>query len=235
MIIQPGRRNGFWGLDPYTKLYLPFNGADGAAATEDLSRSAHAVTFNGNAALDTAQKVFGASSLLLDSNSSVSVEDHDDWNFGTGNFTVDCWLMWSALPGNTLSQYIGSHYESANYYYDFFLSNSSGTYYLMMALKNGTVKGSYSLTVTPSLNTWYHVAFVRNGATGLIFFNGDSTGTIETVAFGANDVGNISGAFHVGNAAGLIAGHNGWIDEFMVSKGIARKTANFTPQPIAYR
>jgi hypothetical protein len=73
------------GIDAYTKLLLHLNGTDGSKS--------HPITFNGNAHLDTSQSKFGergASGLFggvgTDFLSSV---DHADWNFGTGNFTID--------------------------------------------------------------------------------------------------------------------------------------------------
>jgi hypothetical protein len=54
----------------------------------------------------------------------------------------------------------------------------------------------------------------------------------ETGAFGANDVGNVASVLYVGNIpTNTLFGH---IDEFRISKGIARWTADFTPPLTAY-
>ncbi len=55
-----------------TKLLLNFNGTDGATTTTDASPSAHTVSFEGNAQLDTAAKQFGTASLLLDGTTRYS-------------------------------------------------------------------------------------------------------------------------------------------------------------------
>ncbi|SVD27381.1 uncharacterized protein METZ01_LOCUS380235, partial [marine metagenome] len=51
---------------PQTKLLLPFDGANAATTTSDLSNRNATVTFNGNASISTAQSKFGGSSLYLD-------------------------------------------------------------------------------------------------------------------------------------------------------------------------
>ena len=51
---------------PQTKLLLPFDGANAATTTSDLSNRNGTVSFNGNASLSTAQSKFGGSSMYFD-------------------------------------------------------------------------------------------------------------------------------------------------------------------------
>ena len=68
-------------------LLLHCNGADESTAFIDTSNSAHTITANGNAQVDTSEKKFGSGSLLLDgSNDSLSALDNIDWSF----LAVDC-------------------------------------------------------------------------------------------------------------------------------------------------
>ena len=65
-----------------TKLLLNFDGTDGATTTTDASPSAHTVSFEGNAQLDTAAKQFGTASLLLDgTNDAVNIAADNDFEF----------------------------------------------------------------------------------------------------------------------------------------------------------
>jgi len=227
-----GRRNGFMGNDSYTKLLLHFNGTDGATSTSDASRSGHSVTFESNAQLDTAYKQLGSSSLLLDgTDDRIKIADSDDFAFGTENFTVDFWLLMHTV-------------EDASFYGQFTSStNTVDLYYstskLIMSFKvGGVTKASYWTTdsVSISQDTWYHIAFVRNGTTGLIFVNGVSKTLTESVAFGTNDVGNIAADLYIGAYGSTpTLPLDGQIDEFRISKGIARWTANFTPPAYEYR
>jgi hypothetical protein len=84
--------------------------------------------------------------------------------------------------------------------------------------------------------TWYHIAFERVATTCKIFIDGVSQTLTELNAIGTSDVGDLSGNLVIGRNANAGWGQyvNGWIDEFRVSKGIARWTANFTPPTAEY-
>ena len=79
------------------------------------------------------------------------------------------------------------------------------------------------------INTWYHIAVVRQGGSEWIFINGvPQTLTYDTdpgssVSWSAST----SSVFKVG---ANYYGNNvaGWIDELRVSKGVARWTADFS-------
>ena len=78
-------------VDKYTKLLLHCNGADESAVFTD--EAGKTVTRNGGAQIDTAQyKFHGASGLFDGTGDYLSLADSDDWDFGTGNFTVETWL-----------------------------------------------------------------------------------------------------------------------------------------------
>ncbi|HPC33867.1 MAG TPA: hypothetical protein PL061_13005, partial [Syntrophales bacterium] len=67
------------GIDSYTKSCLHFQN--------------RVWTFYGNAQIDTAQKPFGTGSLLLDgSGDYIGTVDSPDFDFGTGDFTIDFWV-----------------------------------------------------------------------------------------------------------------------------------------------
>jgi len=64
----------------------------------------------------------------------------------------------------------------------------------------------------------------------MMFIDGTQIGTTQT---DTSTIGNFTGVFSVGSGyAGIV--HNGWMDEFRLSKGIARWTANFNPPTEAY-
>ena len=198
-------------------------------ATGETAR--HTVTANGTAQLDTAQKVFGVSSLLLDGNSDyLSVPDSDDWYFADDDFTVDGRFRWADLTG---AQVICGQYVDATHYW-FIQKDASNK--LEIEFSDGTVKGSYITTSAISgiaIDTWYQMEFIRYGASALIFVDGQLQTLTETTAFSTNDVGNLAASLIIGqqNSGSYF---NGWIDEFRISKGIARHTAEFTPASLPY-
>jgi hypothetical protein len=73
------------------------NGLDGDTSSTDESQAAHALTFVGNAQIDTAQSKFGGSSLLLDgSGDRVTTPNSVGWQLGSTSsspWTIECWGM----------------------------------------------------------------------------------------------------------------------------------------------
>lgn len=86
------------GNDGYTKLLLHCNGPDGSTNFVDDSASHHTVTAIDNAQLDTSEKKFGTASGLFSENYDfLSISDSVDWDFGTGDFTIDFWVRFSDI------------------------------------------------------------------------------------------------------------------------------------------
>ena len=217
--------------DSYTKLLLHFDGAD--ALTVYTAETGQNVTFSGTAQLDSAQQKFGTTSLLLDGNSDyITLPDSDDWHFGAGDFTIDFWVKFNDISTNQV--FLGQFQDSNNRWYCFKSANNK---LYMYFVSGGSDKGYYYTSNTwegISVNTWYHLAFERNGATAKIFINGVSQPLTESVAFGTNNVGVINSTLRIGTLDITENWVNAWIDEFRISKGIARWTSNFTPSSSAY-
>ena len=228
------KRNGYTqrGLgawDSYTKLMLHCNGTDGSTTfTDEIGKT---VTANGTAQIDTAQKKFGTASGLLDGDSDyLSLVDSDDWNFGTGDFTIDCWVRFNSLNG---AQVIVSQWDDANNRWALYKNTGNG--FTFLVTDGGVaVFDVDSSGTTLATNTWYHIALRRSGATLEIYVDGvkqTTTGTTTT-----SSMPDLTSVLIIGNsgAVGYDWYFNGWIDELRISKGIARWTANFTPSTSAY-
>lgn len=212
--------------DEYTKLLMHMDGIDGS--TSFIDEIGHAVTPVGDA------QIGKGGSLLLDGDSDyLTFLDSDDWDFGTGDFTIDMWLRFGAINAD---QAICAQFEGGTDYWIFYIDANNKLY--MYFIDNTTVRGAYIMTSAWSglaINVWHHVAFVRSGTTGYIFIDGVAQTLTEAVSFGTNNTGNYTSALWVGDFHA--ADHryfNGWIDEFRISKGIARWTSAFTPQTITY-
>jgi hypothetical protein len=73
-------------------------------------------------------------------------------------------------------------------------------------------------------NTWIHVALTRNGNTFTMWVNGQSDGTntiSATMIYYPPVIGRVQGLG--------VEYFNGYLDDFRITKGIARYTSNFTP------
>ena len=219
------------GSDIYTKLLLHCDGADGSTTFID-SATGKTVTAVGTAQLDTAQSVFGGASLLCDGNSDyLSIPDSDDWDFGAGNFTIDFRVRFNDFSTNQgfFSQWV----DDNNCVFSYMHSNGNLQFY---SISGGVYTSGYYFAMGPSTNTWYHLGIVRNGTNFYIFKDGVFQALTVGTAIGTNTLPNLAIALTVGYTRGAaLTGYlNGWIDEFRVSKGIARWTANFTPPTKAY-
>jgi hypothetical protein len=94
------------------------------------------------------------------------------------------------------------------------------------------IASSSSLT----LNTWNHIAVVRNGNSWQIYINGVADGA--SVTWNGNVDNNTSSAvFGIGGDITTGSGltWNGYIDDLRITKGYARYTSNFTPPTSAFQ
>jgi len=214
------------GPDPEVKLLLHMNGPEDSTTFRDSSFANHPVTYQGNANITTSENKFGGGSGRFDGNGDyLSVPDSDDWNFGNGDFTIDFWVRYYATPPDcfTVNQWEAG---TTNVWFIVTQDNIVRATFSI----GGVTKGSYSAPFIPSANTWYHIAFVRNGTTGYFFINGTNPGTTELTAFSTNDVGDIATTLDIGARVALTDLYlNGWLDELRITKGTARWTSNFTP------
>jgi hypothetical protein len=132
----------------------PFNDDNGTIRVKRLA------TPRGAASISTTQSRFGGSSIIFDgSTAHIDVVPASDFNFGTGNFTVEAWIYVNnvnnirAIWGNSSSGFYIQTNRSLNFF------NSA----------TGQVAG---LSNAIPLNTWTHVAFTANGATAKIWIDG---------------------------------------------------------------
>jgi hypothetical protein len=220
-------------VDSYDKCLIHFDGVDTAAAAVETV-AGKVITFVGTAQLDTAQKKFGLSSLLLDGDSDyITLPDSADWCFGTGDFTIDFWIRPHAYVANTNYGLIGQIVDADNFW-QLSIANANPINKLNFYVKSGgVVKANYTYVWDASVDTWYHIELARNGTTMSLLINGTSVTLTETTAIGSYSLDDFAAVLKIGIDAG---GNyfNGWIDEVRIGKGIARHTANFTAPTLAY-
>lgn len=218
--------------DGYTVALLHMNGSD--ASTTFTDESGKTWTAAGNAQIDTAQSKFGGASGLFDGTGDyISTPDHADFAFGTGDVTIDFWAMYNSLPASGTHMISYMQYTDNSNFIFCSLYNNAGTYVWYFYDAGGFGGLSFTTPAAPSTSTWYHIAYVRNGSNFYFFMDGTKSSSTPTSATSASDLAS-SPSIAKGVAGNLWLDHNGWVDEFRISKGIARWTANFTPPTSAY-
>ena len=213
------------------------NGSNGSTTFIDNSPvTPHAVTANGNAQISTAQAKFCQSGLFDGTGDYLSLPDDDDWDFGSGDFTIDFWVRFNSL--SFYESFYEQYLDGANHFDFYYAPDAGGRIFIEIMDGTGAPFVARAYDWVPSLNTWYHVALERSGSNYLVFINGTSipqtyndpgdNGTPE-------NINNMSVAVSIG--ARDITGTwplSGYLDEFRISKGIARWTGNFTPPANPY-
>jgi hypothetical protein len=207
----------------FNSLLLHGNGTNGSTVITDSSGSPKTVTAVGNAQISTAQSKFGGSSMLFDGtgdylDSSRSI----DFDFGTGDYTIEGWLFQSSFGINTLVD-LRIFGESVAIYSS--VSNS-----LLTLANNSAIIGTSTFGF--STNAWNHFAVTRSAGTCRGFTNGNLGFTITDNRDLKSTTGNLNCRIGSNNTGGQ--GFSGYIDDLRITKGVARYTANFTPPTLPF-
>lgn len=210
-----------------TALLLHMDGAN--AGTTFTDAAGKTVTAFGNAQTSTALSKFGGASGLFDGNGDyLETADHADWDFGSGDFTIDAWVY----PHNDSAMAVmgvvarrGS--SGSNNSWGLFINPTDGGFGF-----TGN-DGAFAVSAAGiAYSAWSHIAVCRSGNTLLLFLNGVQVASAAlTVA-----IKNYAQVVQVGRmSSGLTNGfYKGYIDELRVIKGYADYTANFTPPAAAH-
>jgi hypothetical protein len=193
---------------------LHFNGADASTDMVDVLRKQWNVA--GNAQLDTAQFKFGTSSLYLDGTGDyVTSMPDEDFVFGTGDFTIECWVRFQSRSGNHFVFTWGAGwglYTRANAWSVF----------------DGAASEVIVTVGTVANDIWYHVVVTRQSGNLRLFVDGVQLGS--TVAHTTNHT---NGQIRIGAQPSGSGTMNGWVDDFRVHR-FGLYTTGFTPPSVAY-
>ena len=188
----------------------------------DSSSNSHTVTLAGNAARSGTQSKFGSYSLLCDGTGDwLRVADSSDWDFGTGDFTVEAWIY--PTDSSAYRAFIGSgSWGGPNYDWLFDHTNTSPPT-IRWHLYNGSSAPGTSDATTIALDTWTHMAACRSGSTTTVYINGVAHGTLS----GSENVTS-NGDLYIGARGAGGEPWKGHIDEVRFSDN-ARYSGTFTP------
>lgn len=138
-----------------------------------------------------------------------------------GDFTMECWAYWNALPGNSilLDTYIAGDNGSYQLYW-----RSTGSSIAFYTPGDGVILQDPSSS-TIVVNKWYHIAVTRSGTTARLFIDGveKASATLTRDLTHDND-------FTIGIQKTTSTNDiNGYISNVRLIKGTALYTSNFTP------
>ena len=179
----------------------------------------HTITAVGDAALSKAQISSynnSSASVIFDGTGDyLSVPTHADFDFGTGDWTVDF-----SFYTNTVT--------SAN---DGLFTLEAGTENILSVWVGNNVifckVNSSQQTITVSASTWYHLAIERYGNTVTAYLDGvaEQTWDVTGISFDDNSAGIEIGGYATVGTYTL----DGYMDNFRIVKGTSIFQSAFTP------
>lgn len=191
-------------------------------------------TLGGDAAASTAQYKYSTDSIAFDGTGDyLEIPYSDDiMRWWDTDYTMEYWIRANAFgqspPSDNKTNFM-THGER----------HGTTDYWSMGPVANGTVEwfwwsgtvNRFSTTTALSVDTWYHLAFVYDKATttAKIYIDGtlEASTTVTTTP-------QVSSGYplNIGHGPNNAA-FNGYIEDFRISKGLARYSTNFTPPSAA--
>jgi len=188
----------------------------------------HKFQINNAARLDASVKKFGSASFYFDGDTTLKAPKNYDFDLFSDDFTIDCWVRFDSLSANRAI--VGSRYDGNNVWGIVWQTNNV---LMLFGALGGSNRFNWQCPWTPSVDTWYHVAVVRDGSSCKMFIDGDSK-TVTDYESGWGTWTSTNATLDIGlygDGTGIMYGY---MDEFRISKGIARWTSNFTPPTSEY-
>lgn len=196
-----------------------FDGTNGDTTTTEFT--GRTVTMTAGTQISNTQSKFGGTSLSVDGTAGhwAQIADHADFDFGTGDMTMEAFVYPTTLGTTRPVISIGG---DAGGYVLYISTNTIGLYV------NST---NQSASVTLTTGNWYHVAMSRasnvhrvflNGVQALSYTNAWSQGTTTGVRIGG------------GTEVTSFSSIAGFVDECRIVRGTAVYTGNFTPPTVAF-
>ena len=218
------KRAAIWpvtGGDPSfanVSLLLHMDGNNGSTTFTDSSANNFTISVFGNAQVSTTDPKLGSGSLTLDGNGDyLTTPANTAFAFGTGDYTVECWVYVNTGNGNDGLFTFGDSTSGLA------LAIYAGQWSLTNAGAGGFTMGAVTTGV------WQHLAVTRSGSSQRLFINGTQLGSTLN-----NSTNFTQNQLKIGYYYDANYSINARIDEFRVTKGVARYTANFTPPTAAF-
>jgi hypothetical protein len=153
--------------------------------------------------------------------SYLTAPSSTNFAFGTGDFTMECWVRFSSIGGGITplmqTDVVGSSTSDKVWL---------GVNNNVLTLGQHSTPNAATTAWTPSTNTWYHVAAVRQSGTVKLFIDGVQKSVTNSTIFNSTSFG--QNGFAVG-AVSTPVYLTGYMSSVRVVKGTAVYTASFTP------
>jgi hypothetical protein len=176
----------------------------------------------GNAQISTTQSKFGGSSMYFDGTGDwLQIPASRNLEV-SGDVTIEFWVYWNSIGNIAMLFGWGAGTTGKTFAYTY----SDGRIGVGI---NGTNEIA-SAAGEATTGAWTHIAIVRNGSTTTIYKNGTSIASNTTAIWYASTG---TDAFYIAGS-GSVTDTNAYIQDFRITKGVARYTSNFTAPTAAF-
>jgi hypothetical protein len=206
-------------------ILMHFNGTNGSTApfTNSATGKPNSDVL-GTSALNTTTKYFGTASLNVASASGAAccywagATIGANGNMSSGDFTIEGWLRPTTV--NSLQVVYDNRLAptTVSWSPEIYLDTTGRIKYFANGVDRITSANSVMTAAT-----WHHIAYCKNGSNGRLFVNGTQVGSTYT---DSNTY--VAGDVRIGCAVNNASGCIGFYDDWRVTKGYARYTANFS-------
>ena len=214
-----------------------FSGSNGSTSIIDNGPNNVTSTVSGTTVITSSFSKFGSSSLFLGGTNgnylTIPVVSGGPLDVNNQDFTVECYIYITATTNGLIASRYNSNAGSGNYNWSFTLTNGK----LQSLISQYNNNNSYNLiagATSVTTGSWHHVAFVRSSSFQTLFLDGnkDVSGSITVTTSDSSQ------AIRIGTSVNSNGSTNapivGYIDDFRITKGIARYTANFNTSSLEF-
>ena len=191
------------------------------ASIIDKAQKSHLILNGGAVGSTTQVKFAGTKSMYFDGSNDYITLSPDSLQLGSSDFTIESWVYKTTTTAGCL--------------FSKRVSWEAGAITMAQDLSAGTIQiyfYEYNVS-TPILsassvrNSWYHVAVTRSGSTWRLFIDGTQVDTETSSVTILNNNGDLKiGRDDYGSGRWYLGGY---LQDFRMTKGLARYTTNFTP------
>lgn len=193
----------------------------------------HAITLIGNAQYSTARQKFGSGSALFDgSGDYLTVYNNGDYNFGTGDLTVEAWVYIAGnSSANAASQRLALIFavsNGTNDTFEFGLNGDGTTTGTGLYIYTSAKGAADNVSASISQGAWHHVAVCRASGTVRFYLDGNKIGSDLAYAYACGHATNwpaIGGRSYSSNYYHYL---NGNLDEVRATKAARYTGATYT-------
>lgn len=220
-------------------LLVQASGTVGSTSFSDASNNNLTIVNHGSTAISDVQSKFNGKSIYFNGTSNALTTPHTSENdfLASTPWTIEFWhYPIAGRYASAIGDYDGT--ASAMTMVDVSFSNQAQKF-----IPSSSASREWAIsTALPTQNVWQHYALVSTGTEKTLYINGTSVGT--ALNSGAGPTVNGFGHIYIGcgdsvsndndPAPTLDYFFNGYIDQYRITNGVARYTADFTPPTEAF-